>query len=138
MFDRCLYFNTNHLARVVGKIWQKSFDEVGLAPAHAYLLRLVIKQPGLAQKQIASILYLEKSTVTRFIDKMVNEGYLVRKSATSGNLKEQLIFPTTKSNNIGDRLEQIGDCLYKKMTETIEVSELEKLVKGITELANEL
>lgn len=138
MFDRCLYFNTNHLSRVVSKIWHQAFAEFNLAPAHAYLLRLVIQQPGLAQKQIASILYLEKSTVTRFIDKMVSEGYLVRKSATSGNLKEQLIFPTNKANKIGVRLEEIGDGLYKQMTETIDGNELKKLVKGISELANKL
>jgi len=138
MFDRCLYFNTNHLARVVSKIWQNAFDELGLAPAHAYLLRLVIEQPGMAQKAIALELHLEKSTITRFIDKMVREGYLIRKSATSGNLKEQLIFPTNKAKKIGARLEEIGDSLYKKMTETIDAKELTTLVKGIKNMANKL
>ncbi|MCF6193385.1 MAG: MarR family transcriptional regulator, partial [Kangiellaceae bacterium] len=75
MFDRCLYFNTNHLARTVGKIWQEAFEEVGLAPAHAYLLRLVLEQPGIAQSKISAELHLEKSTITRFIDKMVDQGY---------------------------------------------------------------
>lgn len=138
MFDRCLYFNTNRLAREVGKIWQQAFSQVGLAPAHAYLLRLVIKQPGMAQKDIAAELHLEKSTITRFVDKMVAQQYLTRRLSDSQGHKQQLIYPTQKTIEIGQQLEQIGDSLYQKMISSISQSELIQLVEGIKQAANKL
>ncbi len=128
MFDRCLYFNTNHLSRVVSKIWKEAYAELDLAPAHAYLLRLVLEKPGLAQKEIAAELHLEKSTITRFIDKMVEEGYLQRKVSNDENQKEQSIFPTRKADNIKKALNDIGDSLYARMQQKIQQDDLSALV----------
>ncbi len=128
MFERCLYFNTNHLSRVVSRIWAGAYSELGLSPAHAYLLRLVLEQPGLVQKEIAAELNLEKSTITRFIDKMVDEGYLLRKASTAGNHKEQCIFPTPKARKIETRLNDIGNELYAKMRQQVSADDLVALV----------
>ena len=128
MFDRCLYFNTNHLSRIVNKIWKDAYAELNLAPAHAYLLRLVLAQPGLAQKQIATELHLEKSTITRFIDKMVEDGYLLRKASAGSNQKEQCIFATATAQAIEHRLNEIGDQLYARMQQKVSLDDLTKLV----------
>jgi len=138
MFDRCLYFNTNHLARTVGKIWRDAFDQVGLAPAHAYLIRLVLQQPGIAQREISNELNLEKSTITRFIDKMVDQGYLQRQSTHSSNTKAQNIFPTNKAKNISDQLEEIGNSLFEKVGNTVGASTRDQLVKNIKKTTTEL
>ena len=128
MFDRCLYFNSNHLARVVGKIWKDAYAEVALAPSHAYLIRLVVAKPGLRQQDIAQELHLEKSTITRFIDKLVEEDYLRRSATGAGNLREQLVFPTVKAKKIAPRLNEIGDSLYAQMQEAIGPEDLQRLV----------
>jgi len=128
MFDRCLYFNTNHLSRVLNKIWKDAYSELDLAPAHAYLLRLVLERPGLVQKEIATELNLEKSTITRFIDKMVGEGYLLRKSSIADNQKEQCIFPTPKAKKAQERLSEIGNELYARMQQQVNAEDLRTLV----------
>lgn len=58
MFERCLYFNTQNLARTVNRIWTEEFKQYELSPAHAYLLRLVLTEPGLLQREIAANLGL--------------------------------------------------------------------------------
>ena len=68
MFDRCLYFNVNTLARLVNKKWTQAFVQYDLSPAHGYMLRAVLAQPGISQKQLANELKLAKSTITRFVD----------------------------------------------------------------------
>ena len=138
MFDRCLYFNTNHLSRIVGKIWVDAFAPLGLAPAHAYLLRLVLKKPGLLQKEIGEQLHLEKSTITRFVDKMVKQGYLIRQSSVVENVKYQHIFATTKAKNIAEKLEETGDELYKKMQQAINIEDLTALVNTMRNLTAKL
>lgn len=128
MFERCLYFNSNVLLRKIEKIWIDAYAELGLAPAHAYLLRLVLEKPGLAQRDIVVELSLDKSTITRFVDKMVLEGYLYRAASPTGNLKEQCIFPTDKALQIKEQLNAIGARLYKKMQNIFSAEELKAMV----------
>lgn len=130
MFDRCLYFNTNVLARKVDKLWAQAYGELGLAPAHAYLLRLVLEKPGLVQRDIAQELSLEKSTITRFIDKMVAEDYLYR-TTTKDSLREQAVYPTEKAIALKDKLNETGNRLYKKMQALLNEDELKSMVGKI-------
>ncbi len=127
MFDRCLYFNVNALARQVNTLWEAAFAEFGLSPAHAYLLRLVLEQPGIAQREIATELKLEKSTVTRFIDALEKKDYLRR--TRSG--REQTIFPTDLSRDIARRLNNTGEALYRNMTQKLGEDSLTRLVSQL-------
>lgn len=128
MFERCLYFNTNKLARRVNKLWNEAYAELDLAPAHAYLLRLVLSNPGITQKEIALELGLDKSTVTRFIDKMESEAYLQR--LAQGESNSPAIRASAKARKIEDKLNEIGDALYAKMQSLIDAEQL----KTVTQL----
>ena len=134
MFERCLYFNANALARQVNKLWEQAFDDLGLSPAHAYLLRLVLDQPGISQGRIAEELKLEKSTVTRFVDSLEQRGYMNR--IKSG--REVEIIPTQKCKNIGRQLQSRGDALYKQMSELIGKRNLTDLVKQLRQTGDDL
>jgi len=138
MFDRCLYFNANHLSRVVNKKMNEAYSKLGLSPAHAYLLRLVLKQPGLLQKEIGSILHLEKSTITRFIDKMFEEGYLQRKASIVDEVKYHHIYATNKAKQIAEELESIGASVYQDMINTIQADEFFDFVKTMRTITNKL
>jgi len=135
MFERCLYFNVNALSRTVNRIWTKAFKELGLSPSHAYLLRLVLEQPGLLQKDIAQQLKLEKSTVTRFLDVLQKKGYVRRQKLASGDRREQGILPTRKAEGIKDALNAKGDELYGRMLGTIGKDELTALIARLREVA---
>ncbi len=130
MFDRCLYFNLNALTRRVNKIWDTAFKSLNLSPAHAYLLRLVVAQPGIGQQLIATELNLEKSTVTRFVDALSNKGYLKR--VKSG--REQLIYPSDKTKKIAQQLEQQGQELYELMVNNLGQHDLSTLVSDIKQV----
>lgn len=138
MFDRCLYFNTNHLSRVVTKLSNDAYKHLDLSASHAYLLRLVLQQPGLLQKEIGELLYLEKSTITRFINKMVNQGYLLRKPLIIEETKYQYIYATNKLEIIASELENIGTEFYERMVKIISVDELSRLVNNIKDVTNKL
>jgi DNA-binding MarR family transcriptional regulator len=129
MFERCLYFNVNALARQVNNIWNQAYAEFNLSPAHAYLLRLVFSQPGIAQKQITQELKLEKSTVTRFVDVLQEKGLVSRKKTASGDPREQNIFTTVRGTRLAEQLNTRGEELYKKMISTLGKDELKTLVE---------
>lgn len=128
MFERCLYFNINALTRAVNRIWGEAFDEFGLSPSHAYLLRLVLSSPGLSPKQISKELKLEKSTITRFLDSLQKKGFLRREKGVSVDAREQAIYPTIKSEKIAVKLEEKGNSLYQKIIKNIGKNELTDLV----------
>lgn len=134
MFERCLYFNINSLTRTVNRIWDNAFAEFDLSPSHAYLLRLVLTNPGLSPKQISLELKLEKSTITRFLDVLVKKGLIRRKKAHSGDAREQSIYPSKKSEKLYSQLEQTGSELYQKMIKNIGKNELTTLVNTLRQL----
>ncbi len=133
MFDRCLYFNVNALARVVNKKWAKAFEQYNLSPAHGYMLRTVLSNPGILQWQLAYELRLEKSTITRFVDALQKKGFIVRKKVTSGDAREQSIFATGKGKKIQKKLEDLGENLYQTMVSEIGEENLKLLVGQLRE-----
>ena len=138
MFERCLYFNLNALTRQINRIWDDAFAEFDLSPAHAYLLRMVLAQPGIAQKHLAQELKLEKSTVTRFVDALETKGLVKRKKTAAGDPREQNIFPTAKAEKMADSLNSKGDALYKKMLTSLGSAELKTLVETLRATAGKL
>lgn len=128
MFERCLYFNVNALARVVNQIWDSAFAEFDLSPSHAYMLRLILSSPGLSPKQISQELKLEKSTITRFLDVVQKKGLVRRQKSISGDAREQGIYPTKRAEKIATQLEQKGNALYQRMIDSIGKTELTSLV----------
>ncbi|SFC90723.1 MarR family transcriptional regulator [Pseudoalteromonas denitrificans] len=90
-------------------------------------LRL-IKKMGLVQKEIYLALHLEKSTITRSIDKMVADGYLIRRASSENNQKEQSIFALRKAKKIENRLNEIDDELYANLPTKISKDDLTTLV----------
>ncbi|MCK4833122.1 MAG: MarR family transcriptional regulator, partial [Gammaproteobacteria bacterium] len=124
MFERCLYFNVNALARKVNVIWDEAFAEFGLSPSHAYLLRLLLEQPGLTQTQITQALKLEKSTVTRFVTVLEGKKLVTREK----NGREVLAYPTTKAKALQKQLNSKGDELYQKMVDNLGKNKMAELV----------
>jgi len=124
MFERCLYFNVNALARKVNTIWNEAFSEFDLSPSHAYLLRLLLDQPGLTQTQISQELKLEKSTVTRFMTVLEHKKLVVRERQG----REVLAYPTTKAKALQQRLSIKGDELYQAMINSLGKNKMTGLV----------
>ena len=138
MFERCLYFNVNALARAVNRIWDEAFSEFDLSPSHAYLLRLVLAEPGLTPKQIGQELKLEKSTITRFLNVLDQRKLISRKAGRSGDAREQGIYPTQKAQKIAARLEAKGNELYEHMIDNIGKTRLVELVGELRKTESQL
>lgn len=76
MFECCLFFTANSLARAITRLGEECFAAVGMTPSYAFLLLLAEERPGIAQKELAEALRLAPSTVSRFVDALVRRGLL--------------------------------------------------------------
>lgn len=133
MFEECLYFNSNSLARTIEKIWNNEYKKYNLSVSHAFLLRLILNSPGLNAKEIAEQLNLEKSTVTRFLDRLEHRRFILRKENIE-DARERRIFPTKKAKDIHDELDQIGKKLTKEMYQRIGQAKVQDFVADLREI----
>lgn len=133
MFEECLYFNSNTLARTVGRIWTEAYRQVNLSPPHAFLLRMVLAKPGLFPRVLADELNLSRSTITRFLDRLEKRDLLVRKPAGKDG-RELRIFPTKAAKEIHQTLDDIGAGLTKIMAEKVGKEKLSQMVDGLREI----
>ncbi len=138
MFDRCLYFNINALTRVVNRIWAKAFEKYELSPAHGYMLRVVLSNPGISQKQLANELRLEKSTITRSVDALQKKGFVIRKTGHTSDAREHSLYATEQAKAIQTELETLGDDLYQTMKSKIGSENLKLLVYELREASRKL
>ena len=129
MFDRCLFFNSNGLVRKLNRIWDEAYKEAGLSAPHAYMLRMVAAEPNLMQKEIAEQLQLEKSTITRFTDVLIEKGLIVKQATEDG--RQNSLVATAKGDKLAIRLNKIGDGLYKNMKKQLGDKKFEQAVKQI-------
>jgi len=137
MFERCLYFNLNALTRKVNRIWEAEFRQTGLSPPHAYLMRLVLDEPGLSQKQLAEELQLDPSTVTRFVDALAAR-QLVRRDTSSSDRRSATVFPTREGKRLQKKLEKIGEALFQTLRKRLGDKPFRQLVNSLRETRNAL
>lgn len=133
MFEECLYFNSNTLARTVSRIWAEAYHQVKLSPSHAFLLRVVLTKPGLFPRELADELNLSRSTITRFLDSLEKRDFLVRKP-TDKDGRELRVYPTKAAREIHQKLNDIGGGLTKLMSELIGKDELSQMVAKLREI----
>lgn len=133
MFEECLYFNSNALARSVTKIWTGAYSEFDLSPPHAFLLRVVLAKPGLLPRELADELKLSRSTISRFLDSLEKQGFLIRKAATEDG-RELQVHPTKQAIAIHKDLDQTGKQLTKRMKKMIGKDELSETINQLRQI----
>ena len=135
MFERCLYFNSNALARKLSRHWETAFKAYGLAPSHGYLLRLILEKPGSTQQLLADEMLLERSTIARFLDRLEEKG-LVQRSVSDDDPRIKVIAPTPAALQLQDDLRALGDQLYRSMCGKFGANRVARIVKDMREISD--
>lgn len=89
-YQHCLLFTTNAFARILNKMAEPFFSEVGLTTTHAFILMTVADRPGITVTDLAAVVLLDNSTVTRALEKMDRNGLVFK------NIKGKMVevFPS--------------------------------------------
>jgi len=133
-YHQCLYFTANALARKIEKLAQESWSKVDLSPSHAYLLMLVIEEPGIQPTSLAEHLQLQPSTITRHIEKLEEKKLLVRTS--EGKITN--VYPSPKGKELLPRLKECVNDFYGNYSTILGKEESAKLVHAIGKFADKL
>ena len=129
-----MYFSANALARKIEKLATESWKRVDLSPSHAYLLMMIIEEPGMQPGALSCEMQLTPSTITRLIEKLEERKLVVR--TTEGKLTN--VYPTPKAKEM---LPKLKECVYHFSETYIKIlgkDESCKLVQNINKLADKL
>lgn len=111
----CLYFTANSLARVISRMAEEEFRKNGLSPSHAFIMMLANDSPGITQNELAEQLNLAPSTITRFIDTLVNKGFLTRQA--EGRMSR--IYPTESGQVLRKNIDASWQNLHERYSQIL-------------------
>ncbi len=106
-FHACLYFSSSALARVLDRSAKELFGAVELSPTQGYILMAARKASGITVGDLAHVLVLDQSTVTKTLEKMELKG-LVQREVFGRSVR---IFLT----QAGERREADAKAAWKKL-----------------------
>jgi len=129
-----MYFVTNALARKVGRLASQVWKQVNLSPSHAYLLMLVIEEPGIQPTALSEELNLMPSTITRLIEKLEEKKLLVRTSEG----KVTNVYPSPKGKDLHPRLKECLSQFYEQYCAILGKEESARLVQNMNRIADKL
>jgi len=106
-YCRCLFYSANALARNITRVAEEAFSRTGLAPSLAFVLMTVRSNPGIQPSEVARIMMLSPSTLTRLAEKLESKG-LLRREAQGKTIRIHLT----------DQGEALGPALLEAWQET--------------------
>ena len=133
-YSQCLYFSSNALARKVEKLARESWKPVGMSPSHAYLLMIVIEDPGVQPGSLADELQLQPSTITRLIEKLEEKKLVVR--IAEG--KTTNVYPTSRAKELHRTLKVCVQHFHNSHATILGKEESCKMVRNMNKLADKL
>lgn len=134
LLECCLFFTANSLARVITRMGEEAFASVGMTPSYAFVLTLVVDTPGVSQKDLAESLHMAPSTVSRFIDALVNRELIRR----DGQGRNTFIYPTDKGVALQPAIRTAWRTLYERYVQILGVEEGERLTSLTAEACRKL
>lgn len=132
-FNDCLYFSLSRLQRCINKMAEDSFAKTGLAPSHAFILMALDENKELGAGQVAELIGIAPSTVTRFIDKLEKAGYCCRK--VKG--RTSLISITAKGRKLIPKIHKGWSVLFETYNEVYGKEEAATLNDQVVAMNNQ-
>lgn len=137
MFDHCLYFNTAALARQLERAWTEAYKPFGLTAAQGFLLRAVLRRPGILQGQLAETLAISRPTATRALDGLAGKALITRQSSNMDG-REVAVHPTASAIALQIPLDEASAAITADIKRLLGEGAFADLVAGIREVRTTL
>ena len=129
-----MYWASAALARKMNKLAEDAWAPIGLAPGQAYLLSLILDEPGRQPLDLSEEMHLAPSTITRFIEKL-EENKLVIRIAEG---KTTSVYPTQKAKGMTNEINSCRLTFKQSVQGVCSAEEREALVKSMLQVADKL
>lgn len=128
--EDCLLFKTRVIEYKLNQIAKDYFNKFGYHMTYAYILKAVYFKKEINPKQLAEEIYIIPSTVTRMVDKLIEDGLV-----SQGNEKsKKVIYLTKKGNDLMPSLLEAWENYHHAIKEEFGEEEVQSLSKSMSNL----
>ncbi len=122
------------IARISNTFRKEQINDPELHPAlHLYINYLYRHQDGVKQEEFVDRLLLDKTTVTRQLNKLERNGYIYREvSKEDGRCR--LIYPTQKALDVYPEIQKLTESFEHQLFEGLTGEEIDELTRLMTKV----
>lgn len=84
----------------------ENIKPLGINGCHHMYIVNICKNPGITQEKLSKLLFINKSNVTRTIDQLEQDGFVLRQPSPEDK-RSYLIYPTEKAVEIYPKIQEI-------------------------------
>lgn len=129
-----MYFASNALARKTEKLAIASWKKANLSPSHAYLLMIVLDDPGVQPGALSEELHLTPSTITRLVEKLEDKKLVVR----TAEGKTTSVYPTQKSKEMKPLLQECVDDFSRSCMVLVGKDDAARFINSMNKISDKL
>ncbi|MGC5165503.1 MarR family winged helix-turn-helix transcriptional regulator [Luteimicrobium sp. DT211] len=126
-------FALSQLGSYVSDAFASAVREVGLSPSEAGVLRLLSREPGLSQRELANRLGTQPSRVVALVDGLEGRGLVVRRRSETDRRNYEL-HPTDDARALGPRLRALAEAHEEAVLAPLTSREREELARLVGKL----
>jgi len=101
------------------------------------VLRVVLKQPGVLNRELAEVLGIARPTATRLVDGLVTKG-LVERQPSAEDGREWNLFPTDAARKLETALQAASAKVARRVREHVGAGAFDDTVQAIREVRSAL
>jgi DNA-binding MarR family transcriptional regulator len=105
----------------------------GIAPTHGDILWALFTYGDLPMRKLADIIHRDKSTVTALVNKLIDFGYVERRTHEADS-RSNIISLTEKGRSVQKDFWEVSEALRKKAYQGLSDKELETLMRLLTRI----
>ena len=125
--------NINIISRCAHAYRADSLEGSGLGPSHYFYILIACGSPGISQDQIAKRLYINKSSVTRAIAALEENGFVERRPSEEDKRVIQ-IYPTQKATDLLPEVRRIARAWNDVLLDELEEEEREQFLSTLEKI----
>lgn len=95
----CILREVGMLSRSIHSISDVKFKGINLQRGQFVFLTRICENPGLNQIDLSNLLKVDKTTTTKVVQKLIDEGYITKERDNTDKRMWRL-FPTSKAHNV--------------------------------------
>lgn len=113
------------------------FRKDGLPPAQAGAMKVIIRFPGLSQRELADKLHIQRATATVMLQKMEKAGYIDRRP-DRGDQRISRIYPTELARSIDMENQKNVSAYFNRCFAGVSAEEFVGMEAALTKLGDNL
>ena len=135
--DRNFSYLTHDVARLLRKVYDRRFKDLGLTRSQWFVLSRLYVNEGITQSQLADLLELKKPTIARLLDRLEISGWVERR-ADPNDRRAKRLYLTDKVLPVVEKMSRIAGQTRRDALAGLPPDQHERLIDALLTIRTNL